>query len=145
MIILDTIEEYEVCKARGFDALLSPYFSLPIELRIYLQRIEFAHSQTGTGNIVQRNDRFYHYVWENKRHYCEECSRPLSEYSSVYISHIFSRGSHQEMAVDPRNTNILCGKCHDMWEHKTTRKKMRIYYSNLLLMRDLKKEYNEVS
>jgi len=137
--------EYDYIKNRGFEPLTDiEHFSLPIRLRLQIQREEFGNSYISKGDVVSGNERFYEYVWENKAHYCEECLRPLHNYSSVYISHILSRGAFPEMAHDPRNVNILCFRCHETWENGK-RQEMRIYNNNLQTIGTLKKEYGETS
>lgn len=79
-------------------------------------------------------------MWENKPHYCEECMRPLAEYSAVYVSHILTRGANPDMAHDPRNVNILCFRHHAEWENGE-REKMRIWAKNQATIEELKKDY----
>ena len=81
-------------------------------------------------------------MWANKPHYCEECMRPLAEYSAVYVSHILTRGANPDMAHDARNINILCFKHHSMWENGD-RENMRIFAKNQLTIEELKKDYGK--
>ena len=138
--IIDTIEEYEYAKSRGFDPLLSPYIDMDIQLRIEVQKKVFGHCVFGRGNIPKANDRYYHFMWDIKPNYCENCLTPLPNYSAVFISHIFSRKAKPEMAHDPRNSNKLCFNCHTKWESDTC-KIMRIYPANKKVMELLIKEY----
>lgn len=113
---------------------------MPHPLRVDMQRSLF-----GEGHTPAENERFYRWVWEHKTHICEECMKPLNEYSAVYVSHILTRGAHPEIAHDPRNTNILCFRCHGIWENGA-RRRMRIYAGNAERIEQLKKEYyNESS
>lgn len=66
--------------------------------------------------------------------------KPLREYSSVYVSHILTRGAHPDMAHDPRNINILCFNHHNQWENGD-RRAMRIYEKNVETIELLKNEY----
>lgn len=141
--LIETMEEYNVCVNRGFDPLLHDVLKLEISLRVQIQHNFFGHSELSRGNIVQANNRFYHWVWDKKPHYCEECLKPLHNYSSVWISHILSRGAFPEMAHDPRNTNILCDKHHSQWE-TGERKKMRIYAKNIETISLLNTEYQSL-
>ena len=100
----------------------------------------FCDSSSRT-NIVSANDRFYHFVWNNKGEYCENCFRPLYEYSASFISHILTRGGFAEMSLDPRNTNKLCFLCHAEWESGKN-SSMLIYPKNILTIEKLKYEYN---
>lgn len=130
--------EYDYCKLRGHDPLVeTKYFEMEPALRKQIQRELF-----GTGHTPAENEKFFRWIWEHKPHYCEECMRPLPEYSAVYCSHILTRGANPEMAHDPRNINILCFEHHNMWEHATTRGKMRIYPGNTRIIEKLKQEYN---
>lgn len=141
-ILLTTQPEYDLVVSRGFQPLLSNrFFRLDIKLRIVIQRQIFGHCVTGRGSdIIAANDRFFHWVWEHKPHYCEECMKPLRSYSAVYCSHILTRGAHPEMAHDPRNINILCFDHHNQWENGN-KERMRIYTKNQQIISELKNDY----
>ena len=136
MINITTIKEYEYCISRGYQPLLNNIFDIEINLRIEIQTLLF-----NGRNRAERNQKFYKYVWDHKPHICEETSIPLKNYSSCYISHILSRGAFPELAYDPRNTNILCLKSHKKWEIGD-RQNMKIYDKNMLIINQLKNEYN---
>lgn len=134
-------EEYDYCVVRGYQPLIdSVRFNIPIKLRVEIQNNFFGKFERG---IPEANLKFYKWVWEHSNHWCEETMRPLMRYSSVYISHIYSRGSRPEMAHDPRNINILCAEAHTKWEFGF-RHEMRIYPANIIRMALLTKEYNEL-
>ena len=140
-IEINTIEEYNYTVGRDYEPLIDwPNFVVDTPLRIDLQRKIFGKSLIGKGNIPQANQRFYIWVWDRKKHYCEECAKPLLEYSSVFISHIISKGARSDIAHDPRNVNILCFKHHDQWE-TGNRAKMNIYKKNIKIIELLKKDY----
>lgn len=128
---------------RGHDPLLHRFILMTILFRVEVQKQTFGHTIFGRGDIPKANDRFYHWVWDHKTHVCENCMKPLWNYSAVFISHILTRGANPEMAHDPRNTNILCFECHNTWEDETTRKSMRIYDQNQLTINLLKSEYGK--
>jgi hypothetical protein len=143
--LITELDEYEYCIGRGFFPLLDvKNFNIEINLRVSIQKQFFGHTILGRGNIPQGNDRFYRYMWEKKPHYCEECMRPLEAYSSIWISHILTRGANPEIAHDTRNINILCHKHHDQWEtgDRTT---MRIYRGNLKTIELLKNDYQKLN
>jgi len=141
-IYLSTIEEYEYCNKRGYIPLLDAHFRLEISLRIEIQRELFGQCVFGRGEDIQKaNERFYRWMWRNKAHQCEETMKPLNNYSSIYISHILTRGAHPEMAHDPRNINILCQEMHNLWENGN-RLSMRIYQKNIKTIELLTSEYN---
>ena len=85
------------------------------------------------GKASPENDsKFYVWMWERKRHWCENCGLPLQGYSASFISHIKTRGGHTELRYDPLNINILCLGCHNEWEYAKfdDKKKMYIYQVN---------------
>lgn len=141
-IVLQSVEEYEYAVSRGYQPLQDwKKFTLHVPLRIDLQRALFGKSHISKGNVVEANQRFYYWCWDNNPHFCEECAHPLHDYSSVYVSHILSRGAHPESAHDPRNKNMLCPGHHRQWENEQARKQMKIYKSNLFIIEILKKDY----
>jgi len=142
-IKISTREEFEYVMSRDYNPLLDwKNFIIPNSLRVDIQREMFGKSFISKGsNIVDANQRFYRYMWETKTHICEECGKPLSHYSSVFISHILSRGAKPQMAHDCRNINILCFNHHNQWEQETTRKTMKIYKTNLIIIQILKDDY----
>lgn len=138
--------EYEYAVQRGYEPLLdTKHFMLAVPLRIELQKEKFGHCVFGRGaDIMAANARFFKWIWEHKPHHCEECMKPLNQYSATFCSHILTRGAHPEMAHDPRNINILCFNCHNRWENNVTRKAMRIYPGNLLRIEELKQDYRNI-
>ena len=136
---ITTIEEYDYCVQRGIEPLIDDNFSIDINLRKELQEKLFGSRK----NIPAMNQKFFHWAWFHKDHFCEECGRPLPEYSAVFCSHILSRGAHPEKAVDGRNINILCFKCHQTWE-TGNRKAMRIYEKNQQTIEKLNFEYSQI-
>lgn len=147
MIYINYIEEYQYAVDKGFRPLMDWHrFAVSFPLRLELQFRLFGKNALGHGKILRANDLFYHYCWDNHWlfngypiHVCEECMKPLRNYSSVYISHILSRGSKANMAHDPRNFNLLCFDHHNIWE-KTPRK-LKIYESNSRLIKILRSDY----
>jgi len=140
-IIISNADEYRYAVSRDYQPLQDwKKFKLPVQLRIDLQREIFGKSLLSKGDVVKANQRFYYWCWDNKANYCEECAKPLHNYSSVFISHILTRGSRPEIAHDPRNVNILCYKHHEQWE-TGKRQLMRIYKTNLFIIELLKTDY----
>lgn len=136
MINIETIEEYNYAKKRGYEPLRCEFITLSFHLRLELQSILFS------GTTIQANNKFYHWAWDNSPHYCEECKSQLYNYDSKFISHILSRGAFAEMAHDTRNFNILCLHHHQIWENPTKRKMMSIYEKNQSIIQQLKLDYN---
>lgn len=137
-VAIDTRAEYDYCVARGYEPLIDRRFKMDIRLRVSVQRELF-----GDGHSPAENEKFYRWCWEHKPHICEECMRPLREYSATYVSHILTRAAHPEMAHDCRNVNILCFSHHSVWENGN-RKNMRIYQRNMQIVEELKKEYSAI-
>lgn len=137
-ILIEDLECYKYAKSKGYEPLIDKRFEMPIKVRVDVQRYLF-----GTGHTPAENERFYRYCWDLYPHICEECMRPLTQFSATYISHIRTRGAFPEAAHDVRNVNILCFKHHNQWE-TGNRKAMRIYPGNVQTIEQLTKEYNEV-
>lgn len=137
-ILIEDLECYKYAKSKGYEPLIDKRFEMPIKVRVDVQRYLF-----GAGHTPAENERFYRYCWDLYPHICEECMRPLTQFSATYISHIRTRGAFPEAAHDVRNVNILCFKHHNQWE-TGNRKAMRIYPGNVQTIEQLTKEYNEV-
>lgn len=133
--IIDSREQYNLCRAHGLEPLIDRRFTLAVPLRVEIQGELF-----GRGHTPEENERFYRFCWKVYPHFCQECMKPLSDYSAVYVSHILTRGAHPETAFDPRNVNILCFRCHSKWENGR-RDEMRIFLSNKKKIEQLRKEY----
>jgi len=143
-IKIDTHAEFKLAVRKGFQPLIDWRFNMPIRLRVEIQREYFGRVAIGRGKLPSANDRFYHFVWNNKPHVCEESMIPLEQYNAAFISHIFTRGAWPEMAHDPRNANILISWAHRQWENGK-RMGMRIYQENALKMQILKSEYQNLN
>jgi len=120
---------------RGVNPLIDLRFKMPILLRLEYIRDLFGKFQP------KHHTKYYKYCWDNKPHYCEETGLELMNYSAAFISHILSKGSHPEMAYDPRNCNILSFIQHNRWEFGD-KENMSIYPGNELIIEMLKTEYN---
>lgn len=143
--LLTDRDEYQYCINRGYNPLIDiRNFKMDIRLRVEIQRELFGHCVFGRGaNIMAANERFFRWVWDNKPHRCEECLKPLRNYSAVYCSHILTRGAFPEAAHDARNINILCFEHHNEWENGN-RERMRIYPANMRLIELMKAEYQQL-
>lgn len=132
-------DEYDYCVQHGIEPLIDDKFTIDIKLRVELQESKFGTRK----NIPAMNQKFFHWIWLHKDHFCEECGRPLLEYSATFCSHILSRGAYPEMAIDPRNINILCFNHHQQYEFGN-RDIMRITKKNAVIIQKLKNEYNNL-
>lgn len=143
--LLTDRDEYQYCINRGYNPLIDiRNFKMDIRLRVEIQRELFGHCVFGRGaNIMAANERFFRWVRDNKPHRCEECLKPLRNYSAVYCSHILTRGAFPEAAHDARNINILCFEHHNEWENGN-RERMRIYPANMRLIELMKAEYQQL-
>ena len=52
--LIDTREQYDLCKAHGIEPLIDRRFTMEIRLRVSIQRELF-----GTGHTPAENERFY--------------------------------------------------------------------------------------
>ena len=137
--MVTTREDYDFLLSRGIDCLYDRRFHLEIGLRRQIQKEKFG------GNNAEGNAKFYSYCLHHFPHVCENCGKPLPNATATNVSHILTRGSHPEMAHDPRNINVLCFECHNLWEHKTTRNRLRLWFveKNERTIEQLKREYND--
>lgn len=150
-ILIQNKNSYEAIKARGFEPLTDYQFTeIEIRLRVSLQFELFGESEFSRGDVLKANQKFYIWNWNNNIKVCQNCTKPLfsnrnidNAYSAIYISHIMTRKAFPEMAHDPRNVNILCGRCHEKWEIGN-RKEMLIYPLNQIIIRILKNEYQKL-
>ncbi len=145
MTIIDTYEQYQELETLGNEPLSDwRRFEIEISLRVRIQRMLFGHRElTKADNIVLANSRFYRWCWEHSLKVCEETGQPLHYYAAIHVSHILTKGSHPEMAHDPRNVNILNARSHERWESGKVRG-MKIFPQNELVIKMLKKEYSQL-
>lgn len=137
--LVTTREDYDILLSKGIDCLYDTRFDLEIGLRRAIQKEKFG------GNDDVGNAKFYHYCLTHFPMVCENCGKPIRYPWATNVSHILTRGAHPEMAHDPRNINILCAECHELWEHKTTRDRLRMWFveKNERTIEELKKEYQK--
>lgn len=136
MIIIETREEYDYAVRRGYEPLADSRFKISHPLRVEIQRERFGR------NDAEGNQKFYSFCLKRKSLVCEECGKPIRSPSAINVSHILTKGAHPEMSHDIRNINILCPEHHEQWEHATTRKGMRIFEKNQIVIENLKNDYN---
>jgi len=141
MIINNYLEYEQAKRATEVSPLITGYDDgesivvIPIRVRVDIQKILF-YSKTRAGQM----QKFYRWCWKHLQQRCEETNTPLQFYSSVFISHIQSRGAHPEKSIDPRNINILIPDAHRQWENGD-KESMRIYWRNQRTIIRLNKEY----
>lgn len=135
--MIETREEYDYVVKRGYEPLVDDRFPMEHRLRVEIQREKFGK------NNAEGNRKFYKFCLLHYPHICENCGKPIENPWAMNVSHILSRGSHPEMAFDPRNVNILCAGCHAAWEHATTRYHLRMWFveKNERTIEQLKQEY----
>lgn len=138
MVEITNREDYDALLKKGIDCLYDKRYHLEIGLRREIQREKFGKNDNA-GNAL-----FYAYCLKHFPRVCENCGKPIPHPGATNVSHILSRGSHPEMAHDPRNMNILCWECHQKFEHKTTRYKLNLWFveKNERTIQLLKQEYN---
>lgn len=133
---IDSRELYDYAISRGCEPLVDERFLMTNSLRREIQHEKFG------GNNAEGNDRFYKFCLRHMPLVCHECGCPIRHPSAINVSHILSRGAFPEMAHDPRNVYILCAEHHEQYEHKTTRRYMRIFNRSEERISMLKREYN---
>ena len=79
---IETIEEYNYVLPKNQPLVDDRFFIIEISLRVLIQQQLFGLAKLGQKDILKANDKFYHWVWENKLHVCEECLKPLYEYQT---------------------------------------------------------------
>lgn len=129
---IDDCAIYDQIKRSGIEPLIMPeLFSFENSTRVAIIKRMFQ-------NQSKQNDlRFYKWVWDIKPHWCENCGKPLQEFSPAFISHIKTRGAHTELRYDPMNTNTLCFDCHNKWEFAPIERKERMYIYQLNKLKGL--------
>lgn len=133
---IDTREEYDYALSRGYEPLVDERFPMKHELRVEVQKERFAK------NDAEGNEKFYKFCLHHLPLVCKECGKPITNPSAYNVSHILTKGSNPAMSHDPRNVYILCPEHHDMYEQKTTRRRMRIFDMSEERIQQLKSEYN---
>jgi len=140
--IIRNKNDYDHALKYGFNPLIDPDFVIDIQTRYYLQKDLFQIK----GSLKQSDVKFYRYCWKWLDHYCEETGLYLRDYSSVFVSHILSRGAYPEMRWDIRNINILSFESHQKWEFGTqeVKESMKIFNKNMIKQIDLITEYRQL-
>jgi hypothetical protein len=120
--------------------LLDPGFDIEINLRKHIQDELWG---SDSANVSSRHN-FFLWVWERKPHVCEETGAFLGySMQAEFMSHILSRGAHEEMCFDPRNINLLVPDMHRKWE-TGKREKMKICDKNKEVVTLLKADYSQL-
>lgn len=57
-------------------------------------------------------------IWDSRPHRCEVCDTPIHEARAINFSHILPKGGYPSMKLDPRNIEIWCADCHELWTDK---------------------------
>ena len=130
--------EYDRFVTTGSEPLIDTGFDMDINLRVEIQKRLFGDNP----ELPEVRNKFFKWVWDRKVHVCEETKAFLGyEMKAEFMSHILSRGAHIEMALDPRNINILATDSHREWE-SGKREKMRIWDKNKEVVALLKADYS---
>lgn len=83
---------------------------------------------------INDDERWYRKAWASRPHVCEECGYPLGEqFRRIFVSHILTKGAHDDLRTHPQNFNLLCPAHHDQWEFRD-RENMAIYENNRSFM-----------
>lgn len=57
-------------------------------------------------------------IWDSRPHRCEVCDASIYEARAINFSHILPKGGYPSMKLDPRNIEIWCSDCHELWTGK---------------------------
>lgn len=96
--------------------------------------------------VIKRDEEVYEEVWNSKEHYCEECGCHLGDdfrdengkvVDRFRYSHILGKDLYPEHRHNIHNFNLLCFKCHQVWEYGD-KVGMDIYNPNQLIIKELK-------
>jgi hypothetical protein len=110
-------------------------------------------SSSAKGVAMKELDKkFYHEIWSEREHYCEECfelygnSNPAMAHLGQFLkpfmfSHIMTKGAHPALRHVKLNINLLCFKHHQEWEFGK-RSEMRIFENNQSIILELQKIEN---
>ena len=55
-------------------------------------------------------------IWEELDNNCYVCSKQLTNYSHIYMSHILSKGAYPAFRLNKKNIIIKCFSCHQKWD-----------------------------
>jgi 5-methylcytosine-specific restriction endonuclease McrA len=53
-------------------------------------------------------------IWQERKHECEHCGRPLLAFKVHYFDHVKPKGSYPELKLDKNNIQLLC----HFWDDK---------------------------
>lgn len=56
-------------------------------------------------------------ILERDNHRCQKCG-VSDEEKVLHLSHVYTKGAHPELRLDPDNVKMLCHKCHMYWWHR---------------------------
>lgn len=79
--------------------------------------------------IVDKDERFYRFLWNNRNHSCTECGKQLKEFNKDIFHHLLPKFSHPYFRYESKNIVFLCGKfgCHSKAESAIEYPKMKIF------------------
>lgn len=66
---------------------------------------------TGEGALFEE-------IWNERRHQCEACFKPIDEACSHNFSHALPKNAYPDYRLDERNIDLLCMDCHNLWHQK---------------------------
>lgn len=96
--------------------------------------------------MLRKDREVYLKVFNSKDNCCEECGVILSDrfeddegniIDIFRFSHILGKAAYPEFRHNKLNMNLLCLKCHQIWEF-SSKEKMKIYKGNQILIEKMR-------
>lgn len=77
--------------------------------------------------LVDKDTRFYQFVWKHREHFCEECGKEIHECKPMYMHHVLPKSRYKYFRHEVRNIAILCYGCHGKAESAISLPKMKSF------------------
>lgn len=94
-------------------------------------------------DLVKTDAAFYLLIWQEREHKCENCGKPIHEFSLLLFHHVLPKrpdGGYPQYRHCKWNIWILCWECHDTHDNgnpdSAKVKKLRTYYYQLIKLHD---------
>ncbi len=76
---------------------------------------------------LNKDNKFFEYVWKTKPHYCQECGKELGEMKKWYMHHILPKSKYPYWRHDERNILMLCYQHHNEIESAISAPKLKVF------------------
>jgi len=82
--------------------------------KLYPNAIAQKQFDAAVESEIQRRNKFFMYIWRDRRHKCEICNALLgSEPRSYMFDHLLEKSKYPELKWEPDNICLVCLACHD--------------------------------